>query len=226
MSRPASTLRQLKLLVAILIFSNIALGCFGFYFLRATDRKYSELIIQAVPTLNDMQTLTATSMEAMRSINPTLFNEPAKYSELAQRARNSLQHDRSLRQTILKRPWLASAPAERRHFQEAGDHFTNSAAGLIPLLESGKISEANQQRETTVRPLFNRYIAATTMAADLLQAESLRASDTLTARTGSLSDIMLGLASWPILAVCAVLAAVVVIVLLIRIFLFNSQEAT
>src|SRR6202171_613978 len=45
---PKSTLRRLKFVVVILILSNIALGVYGFCFLRALDRKYSSLISLAV----------------------------------------------------------------------------------------------------------------------------------------------------------------------------------
>src|SRR5689334_2970976 len=102
-----STLRQLKLLVAILFISNVALGGFGFYFLRATDRKYSSLISQAVPTLNDLQTLTASSMDAMRSVNPIAFNDASQSRvDLAKKARSALERDRTLRNAVLKRSWL------------------------------------------------------------------------------------------------------------------------
>jgi hypothetical protein len=226
MSRRSSTLGQLKILVAILVLSNIALGAFGFYFLRATDRKYSELIGQTVPTLNDMQTLTATSMEAMRSVNPNVFNDPAKLAEMAQRARSALERDRALRNGVLKRRWLSTDAKERIDFQDAGDRFSEQAAGLIPLLESGKNAEANTQREKAVRPSFDRYVAATTRAADLLQEESLRTSDMLSARTGSVSEIILGFAGWPFVALGLLIVAAIVIVLLIRIFLFGqNQEA-
>ena len=55
----ASTVRQLKWLVAILIASNIGLGLFSVYVLREVDRNYSTLVTQAVPSLNELQTLTA-----------------------------------------------------------------------------------------------------------------------------------------------------------------------
>ena len=225
-ARRTSTLRQLKVLVLALVLSNIALGGFGFYFLRAIDRKYSELIGRAVPTLNDMQTLTARSMEAMRGINPTLFTGSEQdHTEMAQRARIAVESDRSLRNTILKRSWLSKDAKERIDFQESGDHFTDNVAGLIPLLESGKTAEANQQREQIVRPSFDRYIAATTKATDLLQVESLRTSDTLSAQTGSISDIILGVAGWPVFLLTAIVLAAVVMILVVRIFLFNDQES-
>ena len=224
--RRTATVRQLKLLVVVLILSNVALGIFGFHSLRAIDRKYSELISQTVPTLNDMQTLTAISMEAMRSVNPTVFNESANRAEMAQRARVALDRDRILRNAILKRTWLSSGAKERIDFREAGDLFTEKATALIPLLESGKNAEASEQRDRIVRPLFNQYVAATTKAADLLEIQSMHASEALTARGGSISNILLGVAGWPVLALGAIVFSAIVIVLLIRVFLFGEEGAT
>src|ERR1700730_5384418 len=102
-----SLLRQLKIVIALLVLSNIALGGFSFYFLRAIDRKYSDLIDRAVPTLNDMQTLTAFIGDAMGSTNPVLFGEtPQSRTKAAQHARVALESDRALRESILKREWL------------------------------------------------------------------------------------------------------------------------
>src|SRR5260370_22456378 len=96
-----SMLRQLKIIIVVLVLSNIALGGFGFYFLRAIDRKYSDLIDRAIPTLNDMQTLTAVSMKAMRTTHPNLFGEsPESRSRGLQTARGALERDPHLSMTI------------------------------------------------------------------------------------------------------------------------------
>ena len=47
----SSTVRTLKLLLMMLVFSNVALGVFSFYLLRSMDRRYSDLIEHAVPLL-------------------------------------------------------------------------------------------------------------------------------------------------------------------------------
>src|SRR3954467_15643781 len=70
----SSTLRRLRILVIALLCSNIGLGLFGFYVLREIDRKYSRLIAETVPSLNELQTITATSIEAMRGTNPIAYD--------------------------------------------------------------------------------------------------------------------------------------------------------
>jgi hypothetical protein len=182
---------------------------FGFYFLRTVDRKYSNLIDSAVPTLNDLQTLTALSMAAMRSTNPTLFDEsPRHRAELLEQARAAFQREVDLRNKILKRDWLSVDTPERRNFKDAGEGFTQAATPVINLLESSSGAQAGRQREQLLRPAFDRYVAATTKAADVLEERSLRTSGALTAGTVSISKMMLGLASWPVMLLGVFLAII------------------
>jgi hypothetical protein len=220
--RQLSILRKLKALVVVLIFSNLALGVFGFYYLRTVDHKYSDLINRAVPTLNDMQTLTASIMEAMRNINPSLHSNPPQ-AESTERARAALARARDLRTQILQREWLNDA-RERKILEQTGDAFDEKAKAVIDLLAAGKLDEATKLREQTVRPAFERYVAATTSAADAYQTQSLKTSSGLTERTLSVSKMMLGFASWPIVilsVVFLVTAALAAIVL----FLFDRNLA-
>jgi hypothetical protein len=220
-----SILRQLKILVAILVLSNVALGVFGFYFLRTVDRKYSSLIAQAVPTLNDLQTVTAMSVEAMRSTNPALFGDsPQSRAEMVQRARVALERDRGLRSQALQREWLSRDAEERLNFQNAGDAFSRTAAEVIDLFESGQSAEASRQREQSLRPAFHRYVAATTKVADELKAKSVETSGTLTARTVNISNMMLGLASWPVMLLCVFLLGMAIFVIVVLLRLFLSEE--
>jgi Four helix bundle sensory module for signal transduction len=218
--------RQLKLLVGILVISNIALGIYGFYFLRAIDRKYSTLIEQAVPTMNDLQELTAVTMRAMRTTNPILFGDsPQVRSEMSKRARSALQRDRDLRGQLLGRQWLPQEADERLGLERTGDAFSKAADEVVDLLESGAVGEASQRRENSLRPAFDLYIAAVTKLADDLQDQSLRASDVLSVKTGSISNMMLGLASWPLIifGVLLLVTAIFATVVLLNVF-FRRNE--
>ena len=221
-------LRQLKILVVILIVSNIGLGLFGVYVLRAIDQKYSALIGRSVPSLNELQTLTAGSMEAMRSTNPSRF-EAAPGGAVAgiREARVSIERDRDLRGRALEREWLILRPNERKEFRDAGDLFTRGAFDVLSLIEAGRFSEANQQREKSLRPVFERYVESTSKTADTLEAESLHVSGALTARTGHLSQVMLGLGGWPVMIVGLFFLAVFVFVIgvLVRVTVFRGAEA-
>ena len=223
--RQSATVHRLKMLVVALIISNIVLGVCGVYFLRTVDRKYSILIDQAVPTLNDMQTLTMFVGDAMHSTNLTLFNDSTpNRMEMVQRARTAIERDRQLRNSILKREWLSRNAEERLHFQNAGEAFSQEAEHIASLLESGDTAEAIRRREQSLRPAFNRYVVATTKAADILEAESIRTSDKLTVRTGSMSNMLLGLASWPVILFCILTLVTAVFVIEFLLKLSSTDE--
>ena len=99
----ASMLRQLKLLVMVLIISNVALGAYGFYLLRTIDRNYSALIDQSVPILNRLQTLTAGASDAMRSTNPDLLTEDKLEPAVGRAAK---REPRSHRRSGRSEAWL------------------------------------------------------------------------------------------------------------------------
>ena len=79
----------------ILTLSNISLGIFSFYLLRAVDRKYTTLIGRSVTVLNDLQTQTAVAVDAMRSTNPDVIDVPAaNRTEVIQLAYAAIGRDR------------------------------------------------------------------------------------------------------------------------------------
>jgi hypothetical protein len=223
-----STLRQLRVLVVLLILSNIALGILGFTFLRAVDRRYSSLIDRSVPTLSKLQTLTTVNMEAMRSTNPDLLGEtPQDRARMVERAKDALERDRAARERVLQREWFSGNKEERMNIQSAGEAFSQASAQVVSLFAEGKNAEAIRQREQIARPAFERYVAATTKASDVLEAQSLQTSSSLTTQTGLLSKMMLGMASWPVMLLCAFLliTAVIVIGILLWVSVFK-QDAT
>ena len=146
---------------------------------------------------------------------------------MLQRARVAIERDRDLRNRALKREWLSTETDERLNLEAAGETFSQAATEIVSLLESGDRAEAGRQREQSLRPAFDRYVTATTRAADMLKAQSLRTSGTLTANTGNVSNMMLGLASWPVIILCAFLliTAVFVMVILLKVFVFKQEAA-
>lgn len=224
----AIVLRQLKLLIAILILSNIGLGFFGIYVLRTVDNKYSKLIGQAVPSLNELQTLTAWSMDAMRATSPVVFQTPAAgTAETVRRSQELVDRDRDLRNRALQREWLGLKPDERGELRETGEAFSREALEVVSMLGAGRAAEASERREKTLRPLFDRYVASLTKTADVLEDDSLRTSNTLTAQTGNMSQMMLGLAGWPVMIVGLFFVVVILFVLgiLLKVTVFRHAEA-
>jgi hypothetical protein len=222
-----SVVRQLKILVVVLILSNIALGAFGIFFLRSIDQKYSALIDQSVPTLHALQNLTVRASEAMRSTNPVLLTE-SKMSpaEVANGARAAVEQGGELRDRLLRQDGIG-ASQEGVNVRDTGEKFDRAAAEVIILLEANNAAEATKTRESVLRPAFNNYVAAATKAAELLRSESLTTSKSLSLHTGNLSKVMLGLAGWPIMILGTFLlfTALFVIAVLIKVTLFKEETA-
>src|SRR4051812_31380710 len=146
MARPASsgihdqsaTLRQLKLLVIVLVLSNIGLGVFSFYLLRKIDQSYSDLIDRSIPVLNDLQTVTAKAVRAMRGTNPQqLPGDPTGRMENMKNARAAFVEERQLRASLMKAEWLTNDDASRKEFETAGALFARIGDQLLDKLEAG-----------------------------------------------------------------------------------------
>ena len=142
--------RSAKALIFVLVVSNIATGIFSFYSLRAVDAKYSALLAQSVPTLNDLQTLTAVTVETMRSTNPSVLSSPNENS--IEFARESIHNEEELRRSLLERHWLASDSEQRLEFARAGDAFTRAATTFVESFINSAPSEMNRQRDEVLRP--------------------------------------------------------------------------
>src|SRR4051812_19014624 len=105
----SATLRQLKLLVMVLVLSNIGLGIFSFYLLRKTDRSYTELISHTVPILGDLQELTARSVQTMRLTNPALFPTGQPEAGALEAARAEIRAEQDRRTGLLAADWVGMA---------------------------------------------------------------------------------------------------------------------
>jgi hypothetical protein len=224
-SQPA--LRQLKIAVIVLIVSNVALGIFSVYLLHVVARKYSRLISETVPSINELQTLTAWSIDAMRGTNPVRFQGPTSdAAATARRAREITDHERDLRSHALQQDWPLLKPAERAELDEAGGAFTRESLAVVQLFESGHNADAMQKRDSSLRPAFDRYVRCLTKSADILEVEGLRTSGNLREQTGSISHVMLGVATWPVIVVGLfyLIALIYVGGVLLKVLVFPSAE--
>jgi hypothetical protein len=218
----SATVRQLKLLVIVLVLSNVGLGVLSFYLLRTLDRRYSELFDHSVPVLNGLQTLTARAMQAMRVTNPELFAAGADRSAAVQRAKVALAEDRDLRTGILRAEWSGAEP-RKAELRAAGEVFALLAAEVNRHHAAGRHAEAARLRASDLRAAFDRYIAATTAAADSVELGSRRTNESVSERTASMAAVVLGLAGWPliVLLLLLLLTALFVVVLMV---LFRGRE--
>jgi hypothetical protein len=216
-------LRQLKLLVVALTLSNIGLGVVSFFLLRSLDRDYSNLLGQSVSQLNRFQTLTARSVDAMRATGPVLLDaKPAQIEATLTVSAKAIETDRMLREKELRAEWVSDS-TPKKDVAEAGKLFTTASLEILRLVKVGSMDEARQARDSTVRPAYDRYLAALTNTADLLEDASMRKNNEFSAHTGSISAWLLGVAGWPVL-VLAVLCLVIASSVITLIVLFRRSE--
>lgn len=201
-----STLRNMKLLVVVLIVSNFALGAFSVYLLRSVDKRYSDLVGQAVPALNDLRELTSNTVSAMRSTNPRNFaGSESALSAAIQTARQRLAAVKNLRQDSLKDPYFAGRAETYAAIVQTGSEFDGVCAEYLEIYAGGRPAEAVRQRDEKMLPAFDRHIAAIGAAADIIESTSLATSKVYAGRTRSLSTMLLGVASWPVIVLLALL---------------------
>lgn len=219
----SSPTRGLKILVIALVISNLGLGAFSFYLLRTLDARYSHLVEQSVPVLNDLQTLSARSVDVMRRTGATLLEAPLeRHGELVQAGKRSLQLDRGLRLSLLKGEWPATAQA-KEVLGRMGDSFDTIAAEVLRLVETKQIDAAKRYRDATLRPAFDEYLDTITQVADGLETESLRINGDYSVNSGAMARIVLGVGSWPVILLVGLLTVTALFVLALML-LFRGRE--
>jgi hypothetical protein len=220
-----SSVRTLKVLVAVLVVSNLLTGLLSVYVLRKVDERYSHLITQSAPVMNDLQTLTATATWAMRRTDPFFFGpQPEKIAAATKSAQGAIDDDKNLRSALMKKEWIPSTESKREEVASAGQEFTVLAGKVVSLFSSRRDAEAVRVRESELRPAFERYQAVTTQVADVLLDETKRLSEDYSSETRFSSRLMLSIASWPVLLGAALLLATLVFVVSLLI-LFRVRES-
>ncbi len=199
-------MRNLKLLVLVLLLSNVGLGVLSFFLLRAVDARYTDLLDRTVPLLNDLQTLTAKSVEAMRGTNPEeIEKKTGSRSVIIGNGLAGVANDRAMREKALAKEWPAELAGGHDEVRKAGEQFTRLCEEVLGLQAAGNRDGAKQARDERLRPAFDRYLDVLTKTADLVEEHSGKTNNQYSGRTGNFSKIVLGIGSWPVLAVIALL---------------------
>lgn len=208
----------------MLVLSNIGLGAFSAYLLRSTDARYSHLLERSVPALNDLRAETAQLAVAVRVTGIPLLRVADELRPNAVRnAHAAIERDRELRAKVMNDQWPQSAHDSRAEIERSGDRFDAASDQVIALAAAGRVDEASKVRESVLRPAFDDYLGVIAKTADAVEGASLKASDDMSAHTGSMAAVLLGLAGWPVIVLVALLflTAVFVIVLMV---LFRGRE--
>jgi hypothetical protein len=210
----AATLRNLKVLVVLLIISNLVVGALSVYLLRAVDRRYSELVERSVPALNDLRELMSDTVLVMRTTNARNFSGPPDtHAAATQVIENSLGTALHFRAALATTGGFKDQADQLQAVQKTGDVFIGAVQEVKQLYAAGKISEAVRIREEKLLPAFDQHMAAIGNAADKIESLSLGVSKDYTTRTNNLSTIVLGVASWPVILLLGLLLLTAIFVL-------------
>ena len=180
-----------------------------------------------MPTLNQLQELTVATGEVMHATNPAFMEGSNELRTSAvQRGREALTHETEMRERLLNGGWFASNEAERESLNRTGQAFDAAVGPILDLLGGGKLDEAGRDRERMLRPEYDHYVATTRQLTQHAHSESLRTSDMLTLKTGSLSRLLLGLGSWPVIVLGLFLSIFAIFVVAVLLNVFLRREHT
>ncbi len=210
----ASSQRNLKVLVVLLLVSNIFVGALSAYHLRAVDRRYSELVAHSVPVLNDLRELMSDVVMAMRTTAPrTLSGTDSDKPAALDAMRASLQKSIRFRAAMLATNNLAGEPIDSEALVKTGAAFDAAVLELVQTYSTNQWADGIKLREEKLIPAFEQHLAVIGQAADDVEAKSLGVSKDYTSRTNTLTKILLGVASWPIILLAGLLLVTAVFVI-------------
>jgi hypothetical protein len=221
-----TTTGTLKIALLLLVVSNIATAVFSWHAIRSVDREYSDLLERSVPVINDIQTLTAYSAKAMRRTNPVFFGRAVAPGggDVFALAKDAIEADRLLRESLLSKPWLPSTDAKRAEFEASGRAFTQVSNRVLELFAAKRFDEAVRLRDSESYAAFDRYQTAATWISDLLAAEATGVSRDYTESSSLITRVVLLMGGWPLILASALLGATLIFVVSLLV-LFRVRES-
>jgi len=212
------TLRRLKALAIVLVLSNFLLGAFSVYLIQRTDRDYSLLINESVPALYEGRHVGQQMGIVYRSIIAALITQdPAVCAAQVERAKQALAKGKELREQLLQLDMLQKNPSLAGELKEAGEAFAQAAAEILPRITPEDSADAERVRLDHMQALYERHIASLEKIATMAAGHAELSSEAYSDLSRSRSELVLGLASWPLLlaAVIVGLTIVIVVVMLV-----------
>jgi len=216
------TLRRLKLLAGVLVLSNFLLGAFSFYLIRRTDRDYSLLIDENVPALYQSRHVGQQAGIAYRAmISALLTKDPATCAVQLDRARAALRRGDELRAALLKLDLLRTRPDLAAEYQQTAEDFNLAAKELLPRITPEDTVDAERDRIQHLQDLYERMIAVNEKLATVAASDTQTGSNGYAAQSQVSSELMLGLASWPLL-VAALIVGLTLVILVVMLVVFRQ----
>ena len=230
-NRPASTStptagnQQLKLLVLVLVLSNIILGLLSVFLLRSLNRDYSLLIDDSVPTMNHIRSIGKEANETFRAVIMGLVNDdPAVCAMAIQRAQHALESEKKNRARVFSASILQEKPALLAELRQTGEAYEQMAASLISRITPNTTTEDERIRINQIQQTVDHYSIVVGKALDFVESHSRTANGTYSKSVRLRSALMIVLASWPVL-VAGLVVTLTVVVVSILLLLFKQADA-
>jgi hypothetical protein len=218
-----AALRRLKLLVVVLVTSNLLLGAFSVYLLRRTDTEYSALLDQSVPLLYQVRTTGGAAGRAFRALVAALVtNDPVKFAGAVTRTNEALAQGKQLRAEVLATDFFRLNPYLAQELREEGAEYEKGVADILSRTTVQSTAEDERDQLERLQLAYDRYGAVIEKISETVVDRAKATSDAYTARTHSRSAMVLGLAGWPLLLGAAIAMLTVVVVML---FVFRQAGA-
>lgn len=213
-----TSVRRLKLLVGVLVLSNCVLGVFSVALLRKLDRDYSDLLDQTLPLIAQIRVVGRETTDVYRALVAGIVETDAKLcAESVRRAGEALDRTRTIRAQLMKAEVLKEKPELLKEMADATATYDEIARGIMAKL-SPEMTPADQNASyNQLEQGLERCRKSTRRLQEFVDARSQAINDNMSAEVRSRSNLVLGVASWPL--VIGVLIAVMVAVVLIGMFL-------
>jgi len=216
--------KRLKLLIGILVVSNLVLGVLSFRFLVTLDADYNELIDRSLPTINHLRGMTSESSVTHRSLTFALSaQQPERQAGYLKTAEQALaKEEKHIRDvTPVLEAELGAETVAR--LKKAHDLYYAQSSALVTLLREGKRQEAGD-RVREMRDALDAFMTTVADIADAFAQRSQDEGDLVSASVRKHGTIVLGLGGWP-LAIAGALTFLIVIVLSLMVNLARQLSA-
>jgi len=217
-------MRRLRLLVAVLVTSNLLAGLFSIYILRKQDREYSVLIDESVPVMNEVRMADTTAAKLYEAVIAGLLTpDPVKCANAVKQARHYLVRGKMHRDRALSAGFLQRDPTLVVEFRNAGEAYEEAVTRLLPRITPENTADRERDHIEQLQAIYDKYASAIRRVSWLVQKEAKAASGDYSLSTNRHSIIVLGLASWPMLVLIAILAFTLAFVLVMA-FIFRTAS--
>jgi hypothetical protein len=205
------TLRTLKLVVTLLVLSNLVTGFSAFYLLGHIDKGYSDVLGPALPSLLELRQLTQETLNAHRALLNLLLAENAEESAIVRgQFVTAEQACRKLVEHLDDLEYGGPNSTVAADLNRAGMAYLENGLRVCSFMDGGRKQEALALRATKLRQTFETFQSAQNAAVAALCDEAAKTGAGLTASVNMLRWVILGICLLPALVMLGLGALFVV----------------